>query len=105
MMVTVIVLENVGAKRSQEQRVVDLDRDIVASFLADMFPACADFAGLVVRSGDHTVVRRCVAVAFNDLDESKIDVERQRVQMSGIAAIAFDKISDTHWSVSFEGGR
>ena len=61
MLIFPVGLEKIGADRKRKGRVVDLQRDVFAGFLAGAFPAGADFRSVFIAVMD-AIVGRVLAV-------------------------------------------
>ena len=67
-------LEQVGADRMCEGRVVDLERNIFAGFFAGAGPACSNLGPLLV-AHVNTVVRRVLGVRMIGRHDGELDIE------------------------------
>ena len=69
--------EDITAQRDCKHRVVDLDRDIGACFLADALPSRANFARVAPITCKDPVVRSIFAVGWLGGDEREFGMKRE----------------------------
>ena len=87
------VLEEVGADWLRERRIVELDRDEVAGFVAGSLPASADLRAFL-GFGVNAVIRRVLGLAGFGRDAGDVDVLDERGDVRDLAAFLIRDFSD-----------
>src|ERR1700751_487787 len=77
-------MEQVGADRGREGRIIDHERNVIACPLAGALPACADLH--IAR--EHAVIWGVFGVARDHRDDVDLAVERQRPDGASISVIS-----------------